>query len=265
MRNIWAIFKKEFKIYFDTPVAYVVFGIFSLITGYFFLQIFSYFQRQSLQFLQYQAPQMLEHMNLNDMVFRPLFLNINVFFLLMIPVITMRLIADEKRLKTYELLMTTPVSTWQIVMGKYLASLSVVLIMVLIVFIYPILLSFFGSEGGLSAGSIEWMPIITSGLGLFLAGAAFSALGIFASSLTESQIISAIVAFGLLLLFWVIGWASAGAEGVSKEVLRYLSLLEHLDQFTKGLIELKDLVYYFSVIFFGLFLTQQTVSSQRWR
>ncbi|MCX7944007.1 MAG: ABC transporter permease subunit [Deltaproteobacteria bacterium] len=265
MRNIIAIFKKEFKIYFETPVAYVVFGIFSLISGYFFLQIFSYFQRQSLQFLQYQAAHMLEHMNLNDMVMRPLFLNINVFFLLMIPVITMRLIADEKRLKTYELLMTSPVTTWQIVLGKYLASLSVILVMVLIVFIYPMLLSFFGSEGGLSTGSIEWMPLLTSGIGLFLAGASFAALGIFASSLTESQIISAIVSFGLLLLFWVIGWASAGAEGILKEVLRYLSLLEHLDQFTKGLIEVKDIVYYFSVIYFGLFLTQQSISSQRWR
>ncbi len=265
MKNIWAIFKKEFKIYFDTPVAYVVFGIFSLVSGYFFLQIFKYFQRQSLQYLQYQAPQLLEHMNLNDMVMRPLFLNINVFFLLMIPVITMRLIADEKRLKTYELLMTSPVSTWQIVLGKYLASLVVVLSMVLIVFIYPILLSFFGSDGGLSTGSIEWMPLITSGLGLFLAGAAFASLGIFASSLTESQIISAIVAFGLLLLFWVIGWAAAGAEGAAKELLRYLSILEHLDQFTKGLIEIKDVVYYLSVIFFGLFLTQHVISSQRWR
>ena len=264
MGKIWAIFRKELKIYFGTPVAYVIFGVFAAIAGYFFFQILSYFQRQSMQFMQMQAPQMLERMNINDMVIAPLLMNVNVFFLLMLPVMTMRLIAEEKRTKTFELLMTNPVSVWQIVIGKYLASLMIVLSMVAIIAIYPLLIA--AMSGGPGAeGAIEWAPVVTGLLGLFLAGAAFMAIGLFASSLSESQIVSAIVGFGVLLLFWVIGWAAAGAEGRVQDVLKYASFLEHMSSFAKGLIELKDLVFYCSVIFFALFLTQRTVESQRWR
>jgi ABC-2 type transport system permease protein len=264
MYKIWAIFKKEVKIYFGTPVAYVIFGVFAAIAGYFFFQILTYFQRQSMQFLQMQAPQMLERMNLNDMVIAPLILNVNVFFLLMLPVLTMRLLAEEKRTKTFELLMTNPVSIWQIVIGKYLASLAVVGAMVCIIGIYPLLVSFMtGGPGG--TGNLEWAPIVSGLVGLFLAGAAFTAIGLFTSALTESQIVSAIVGFGVLLIFWVIGWAAAGAEGRMQEVLKYISFLEHMGSFAKGLVELKDLVFYASVIFFALFLTQRVVESQRWR
>ena len=264
MGKIWAIFRKEMKVYFGTPVAYVIFGVFAAIAGYFFFQILTFFQRQSMQFLQMQAPQMLERMNINDMVIAPLLMNVNVFFLLMLPVMTMRLIAEEKRTKTFELLMTNPISVWQIVIGKYLASLAVVLAMVGIIGLYPVLVAAMAGGPG-ATGSIEWAPVITGLIGLFLAGAAFCAIGLFTSSLTESQIVSAIVGFGVLLLFWVIGWAAAGAEGRMQEVLKYVSFLEHMSSFAKGLIELKDIVFYCSVIFFALFLTQRTVESQRWR
>lgn len=264
MGKILAIFRKEMKVYFGTPVVYVIFGVFAAIAGYFFFQILTFFQRQSMQFLQMQAPQMLERMNINDMVIAPLLMNVNVFFLLMLPVMTMRLIAEEKRTKTFELLMTNPISVWQIVIGKYMASLAIVASMVGIIALYPILLALMAGGPG-AEGSIEWAPVVTGLLGLFLAGAAFTAIGLFASSLSESQIVSAIVGFGVLLLFWVIGWAAAGAEGRMQDVLKYVSFLEHMSSFAKGMIELKDLVFYCSVIFFALFLTQRTVESQRWR
>jgi ABC-2 type transport system permease protein len=264
MSKILAVFKKELKIYFGTPVAYVVFGVFAAISGYFFYQILQFFQRQSMQFMQMQAPQLLERMNLNDMVISPIILNVNVFFLLMIPVLTMRLIAEEKRSKTMELIMTNPVSVWQITIGKYLASLVVVAAMTGIIALYPLLVSLMaGGPGG--AGNLEWAPVVTGLLGLFLSGAAFAAIGLFASSITDSQIVSAIVGFGILLVFWVIGWAAAGAEGVMFDVLRYISFMEHMVSFTKGLIEIKDLVFYASIVFFALFLTARVIESERWR
>ncbi|MFA6034053.1 MAG: ABC transporter permease subunit [Myxococcota bacterium] len=269
MSKAYAIFRKELKIYFGTPVAYVIFGVFAAIAGYFFFQILSFFERQQMQLMQMQGQQaqvtqLLERMNLNDMVIIPIIMNVNVFFLLMIPVLTMRLIAEEKRTRTMELLATNPVTVWQIVIGKYLASVVVVLAMTGIIALYPVLIALVSGGQG-SGGGIEWAPVITGLMGLFLAGASFAAIGLFASSLSESQILSAIVGFGILLLFWVIGWAAGSAEGVTKDVLQYVSFIEHMVQFTKGLLELKDVVFYLSVIFLSLFLTTRVVDSQRWR
>ena len=262
MKRILSIAKKEFVIYFTTPTAYVILGIFTIISSYFFLRILSFYQRQALQLMQFKATGMLEMMNLNDMVIRPLYLNINIFFLLMIPVITMKLFAEEKRMGTFELLYTLPVDTLQVVIGKYLGALSVIFVMVLIAFLYPFLLYVFSSGPG---GGIEWGPVLTGLLGLFLMGAAFCSFGMFASALTDSQIVAAIVAFGALLIFWVIGWASADAEGVTKSILEYLSVFKHMDNLTKGLLVSTDFVYYLSFAIFFLFATNRVVESYRWR
>lgn len=259
MRNTIAIARKEIGTYFTTPVAYVIFTIFALISGYFFLQILTFFQRQSMQYMQFRATHMLERMNLNDMVMRPLFLNIDVFFLLMIPILTMRLLAEEKRSGTFELLMTTPITPTQIVIGKYLSALTLVATMLAITLVYPILLHTYSDSG------IEWGTVLTGYLGMFLMGACFAAIGLFTSSLTSSQVVAAVIGFGVLLIFWVIGWAAAGAEGVWRGVLEYLSVLEHVSGFTRGLIVGKDVIYYLSLVALGLFLSQRMVEAQRWR
>ncbi len=262
MRKILSIAKKEFVIYFTTPTAYVVIGIFTIISSYFFLRILSFYQRQALQLMQFKATGMLEMMNLNDMVIRPLYLNIDIFFLLMIPVITMKLFAEEKRMGTYELLYTLPIDTLKIVIGKYLGALSVVFVMVVIALCYPLLLTLFSSGPG---GGLEWGPVWSGSAGLFLMGAAFASLGMFASSLTDSQIVAAIVAFGALLIFWVIGWASADAEGITKSILEYISVFKHMDNLTKGLLVSSDFIYYISFAIFFLFATNRVVESHRWR
>ncbi len=261
LKNIFAVSKKEFKTYFSTPVAYVIFGVFVIICSYFFVRLVEFFQRQSVQYMQFRAPHMLEKMNLNDMVLRPLFLNIDIFFLLMLPIITMRLIAEEKKSKTYELLMTTPISIWDIVIGKYLAAITVVFFMLLLTLPYPLLLHFLATPGS----GIEWSPVLVSYLGIFLLGSSFVALGIFSSSVTENQVVAAILGFGLLLMFWVIGWAATEADTVTGQILKYVSILDHLDGFTKGVIKIKDVVFYLSFIFFFLFITHRWLESQRWR
>jgi ABC-2 type transport system permease protein len=258
-RNTWTIARREVGTYFTTPVAYVAMTAFMVISSFFFIQILQYFQRMSMQYMQMQAPQMMENLNLTDWVIRPLFLNIDVIFLLMIPILTMRLVAEERKGHTFELLMTCPVSSLQIVLGKYLASVFMVLVLLTLTLIYPVLLQVF-SDGGL-----DWATVFTGYLGMLLMGASFAAIGLIASSLTDSQIVAAVAGFFALLLIWVIGWASAGAGEPWNHILEHVSLMQHMDRFTKGLLGTDSLVYYLSIIVFGVFLSQRIVESQRWK
>jgi ABC-2 type transport system permease protein len=175
----------------------------------------------------------------------------------MIPLITMRLFAEEKKIKTDELLYTSPISINQIILGKYFASLFVLLIM--------LLLTGFLSIFTFAYGNPELAPLLNGYLGLFLLGAAFMAIGIFFSSLTENQIVAAILTFGALLFFWVLNWASNAAGGVWQSVLNYLSFFQHFGDMTEGILDTTDLVYYLSFIFLGLFLTHSVIQSRRWR
>jgi len=257
MRNSLAIAGRELRSYFVTPLAYVVLAVFSLITGYFFLQIVRFFQLQSMQYIQFKAPQMLERMNVTDMVLRPLFLNILVFFLFMVPFMTMRLIAEERKQGTFELLMTTPVRPWEIVAGKYLAGLGELAALIGVTFFFPAIL--------MVVSDIEWQTVVLSYVGMFLLGAALVSLGLFFSALTDSQMVAAVMTFGVFLLLWVIGWAADGASDRWKPILEQISVLEHVEPFTKGILRVRDLAYYMSVIFLGVFLTHRVVEAQRWR
>jgi len=255
MKNIWAICKKEIKTYFTSPIAYVVITVFLVLVGFFFYSLILWFNSQSLQMARY--PGYLQQININQMVYSPLFHNISIILLLMIPLLTMRLFSEEKKIKTDELLYTSPISINQIILGKYFASLFVLLVMLLLTGILSIFTFVYGNP--------ELVPVLTGYLGLFLLGAAFTALGIFFSSLTENQIVSAILTFGALLLFWVLSWASSSAGGTWKDVLNYLSFLQHFDNMTKGILDTTDLVYYLSFITFGLFLTHSVIQTRRWR
>lgn len=255
MKNIWAISKKEVKTYFTSPIAYVVTTVFLVLVGFFFYSLILWFNSYSMQASRY--PEAIQQLNINQMVYSPLFHNISIILLLTIPLLTMRLFAEEKKRQTDELLYTSPISIKQIILGKFFASLFVLLVMLLLTGI----LSLFT----FSYGNPEFAPIFNGYLGLFLMGAAFIAIGIFFSSLTENQVVSAMLTFGALLLFWILNWAAGSASGIWKDVLNYVSFFQHFDDMTRGILDTTDIVYYFSFIFFGLFLTHSVIQSRRWR
>lgn len=258
MRKSLAVAGKELEAYFVSPIAYAVMTVFLLLSGFFFYSILSFFNRQCFEYSQYsQYPYMLEQLNLNEMVMRPLFHNLAIIILLIMPLLTMRLFAEEKRSGTIELLMTSPVTHWQVTLGKYGACLIVYALMLGITLLYTGVLLTFGEP--------DLGPIFSGYLGLFLMGAAFISVGLLISSFTENQIVAAVISFGVLLLFYVIGWLSSFVGSTLGKVLSYVSIVDHLDDFLKGVIDTKDIVFYLSFVLFGIFLTVRSVESSTWR
>jgi ABC-2 type transport system permease protein len=249
------VFKKEMRLYFGSPVAYVVFTFFLVISGWFFSQIFLFYSDASMR--SFMQPQMGQNLNVVDNVMRPLFTNMSVVLLFFIPMLTMRLFAEEKKSGTMELLLTYPVRDGEVLAGKYLAALALYLILLGLTLLYPALVAYFTR--------VEWGPILTGYLGLILTGAVFLAVGVLVSSLTENQIVAGFGTFGMLLGFWVIGWGAEFAGGTMRTVLQYLSIGDHLEGFTRGLIDTKDLVYYVTGVALALFLTLRSLESKRWR
>ena len=254
MTNIWAIFKKEAKSYFTSPIAYVVITVFLVLAGFFFHSIIRWFNDQAFQLAR--NPVYYQQININQMVYSPFFHNVSIILLLVIPLLTMRLLSEEKKIKTDELLFTSPLSITEIIIGKYLASLFVLLAMLLLTGVY--------SAFTFAWGNPELAPLLIGYLGLFLMGSAFMAIGIFFSSLTENQIVSAVLTFGALLLFWVLNWAAFSLSGYWRDILNYLSFFQHFDDMTRGILDTTHLVYYLTFIFFGLFLTHSVIQSRRW-
>jgi ABC-2 type transport system permease protein len=264
MRNTLAIAGKETRVYLTTWTSYVLFGAFLLITAFFFQRLVIEFQFRAMQFMQMQAQSMMEQMNLTDWVMGPLFMNVTVFFLFMLPILTMRLISEERRSKTLELLMTSPVRPVEIVLGKYLSALTIMGIMLVLTLVFPLLLDTYGGSGG-AESPVDWHSVGVAYFGMFLLGAAFVSVGLFASSVSESQIVAVIVGFAVLLMFYVIGLAARGQEGFWQQFFQYMSINTHLEAFVRGVVRVPDVVYYLSLVFVGLFLTHQVVEAQRWR
>lgn len=251
----WAILRKELRLYFSSPIAYAVLTIFSLIAGWFFFNVFNFYALMSMQ--SAMNPMMARDLSVTEGVFRPLFSNISVIMLLMMPTLTMRLFAEEKKSGTIELLLTYPVRDGEVLLGKYLAALAVFATMLGLTLAYPLIVAW--------VTPFDWGPLATGYLGLLLQGAAFIAIGILISSLTENQIVAAVATFGTLLLFWVIAWASDSAGGTLGRILSHLSLTEHFDSFAKGVIDTKDLIYHLNLTILALFLTLRSLESKRWR
>ena len=252
--KVWPIYKKELRLYFTSPVAYVILAIFLLIAGYFFFSIFSFFTRASMQMAM--NPQMGRDLNVTDSVLRPLFSNVSVILLLLMPLVTMRLFAEERRSGTIELLLTYPVRDGAVLVGKYLAAFTMYGVMLLGTLAYPIML--------ISFSRVEWGPLLTGYLGLLLMGAMFLGVGLFASSVTENQVVAALITFGILLMFWIIGWTAEFAGGPLGAVLTHLSILEHNDTFAKGVLDTKDIIYYVNFTVLALFLALRSLESRRW-
>ena len=253
MRNILAIAGKELRAYFSSPIAYIMIGFFALVFGYFYWVMLAYFVRAGMQ----MTPMGPQSLNLNEHLVRPLLSNVTVVVLFVMPMITMRTYSEEKRSGTIELLLTAPLTDWQIILGKFLGALGLYGVMLLITFIHMAFLFIYGSP--------EWKPLLTAYLGLLLLGGSFISLGLFISSLTKNQIVAGMVTFATFLLFWVINWASSSFTGSTSDVLAYLSIIDHFDDFAKGVLDTKHLIYYLSFILFGLYLTSKSVDMERWR
>jgi ABC-2 type transport system permease protein len=253
MSNILAIAQKELKSYFSSPIAYIVIGFFALMFGQFFVAALNYFMMATMQMGMPGQGQV----NVNTMAIRPLLANVSVIALFVLPLITMRTYSEEKRSGTIELLLTSPLTDFQIIMGKFFGAVALYGLMLAVTFFHIGFLFYFGNP--------EWKPIATGYLGLLLMGASFISIGLLISSLTKNQIVAGMVTFAVLLLLWTITWLSESAGPTMQKVLTALSITDHFDDFSKGVIAVKHLVYYLSFITFGLFLTAKSVDSERWR
>lgn len=255
MSNIFAIAQKELKSYFASPIAYVVIGMFALLFGWFFIALLAFFVRQSMQMGQFGMG--AGPMNVNQQMIRPLLLNASVLVLFVLPMVTMRTYSEEKRSGTIELLLTSPLTDFQIIMGKFLGAFTLYAAMLLVTLIHVGVLFWYGTP--------EWRPIATAYLGLLLLGGCFLSVGLFISSLTKNQIVAGMVTFGVFLMLWVINWIGSFSGPTTQEILNYVSITDHFDDFAKGVVDTKHLVFYVSFITFGLFLTAKAVDSERWR
>jgi ABC-2 type transport system permease protein len=254
MKNIWVICQKELRSYFVSPIAYILFIIYAAIFGFFFWNMVGAFIYYSMES---QMRGEMFPMNVNDQIVRQLFGNINVINLLVIPLMSMRLFAEEKRNGTIELLATSPVRDGEIILGKWLASVLLYAAMLGIASLNFLFLFKYGNP--------DWKPMAISLLGVLLQAAALLAIGIFISTLTKNQIIAGAITFAVCLIIFVLGWVGSFQYSTWAQVMTYISTTTHMESFLKGVIDSKDVVYYVSVIVLGLFLTARSLESLRWR
>jgi ABC-2 type transport system permease protein len=254
MRNVWIIWRKELRSYFVSPVAYVLLVMFALLFGWFFWNMLGAFVFYSM------ASQMrgeMMPMNINEQIIRQLLGDLNVTALFVIPLITMRLFAEEKRNGTMELLATSPIRDVEVILGKWVAAVTLYAGMLLLTGLNYVFIFKYGNP--------DWKPLAVGYLGMLLQAAALLAIGTFISSLTKNQIIAGAATFGVCLLFFVLGWAGGYETSTWAQVLSYMSVTTHMESFAKGVLDTKDAVYYLTVIFVGLFLTARSLESLRWR
>jgi ABC-2 type transport system permease protein len=254
VRNVMSVAGKELRGYFASPVAWVMMGLFALIFGWFFISYLTFFVRNSMQSMMGGGQQ---PMNVNMELIRPLLSNASVLVLFLLPMITMRTYSEEKRSGTIELLLTSPLTDFEIVAGKFLGTVGLYLGLLAVTAVYIGILFLYGRP--------EWRPLISGYLGLLLMGGCFISIGLFISSTTKNQMVAGAATFVVGLLFWVVSWFADSSGPMMSAVLSYLSITEHFDDFGKGIIDTKHVIYYLSFISFGLFLTLKSVDSERWR
>lgn len=259
MKKTYAIFQKELKHFFYSPIAYIVIAIFTAITGFIFYLQLSDFVRAAfmdmIQSQQFRRPQSI--FNINLQLIRPFFYTASFITIFVLPLVTMRLFSEEKKAGTVELLYTTPPTVLNIVMGKFLAGLVFYIIMLLPTAVFMAILFIYGQP--------ELAPVLSGYLGLILLGSSFIAGGLFISTLTENQIIAAIGGFGLSLLLWVIGAAANFSGPLLKPVFDYLSIIGHFEDFAQGVIDTQHIIFYLLFSALGIYLSFRSVESIRWR
>jgi ABC-2 type transport system permease protein len=252
LRNIWTVARRDFRAYFTSPLAYIIIAGFMAIMGWFFFYTLNWFIFQSMQY------RMGGHgMSLNEGVLSRVFGNMNVILLFVIPFITMRLIAEERKQHTIEMLMTAPLTLMEIIVGKFLSSMMLVMVMLVLTGVYPLILCL--------AGNPDKGPILSSYIGTILLSGCYLSVGLLFSAMTESQIVAGVLTFLTLLFFWVISWASQSAGPVIGDFLNYMSVMSHYSNFSQGLVNTTDVFFYLSFIGVSLFLTHRVLDSFRWR
>jgi len=256
MRNIVAICKRELLSFFVSPIAYFVITGFTLLVGFFFFNYFSLFLRM-YQMAPYLQMRGMPLPNLNQTIVEGVYQTMLVILVFLVPLLTMRIIAEDKRRGTFELLLTSPVSVSEIVFGKFLSLAVIIFAMLSISFIFPLLLILYGSP--------EVPPIISGFVGVLLCTLGFASIGMAVSSFTENQIVAGVSSMVTLLLLYVIQAPAESLSGTAAEVFRYLSPVDQVQDYVRGVVTLKSTVYFLSMIVLGLFLSQRALDALRWR
>jgi ABC-2 type transport system permease protein len=254
MTNVFLICRKELKSYFASPIAYAVMAIFGLIFGWVFFNATRDFIRFSVQ------AQMMGGggtANVNEQIIRPLLGFTGTIVLFLVPMITMRLFAEEKRTGTIELLLTSPIKDIEIILGKWLGAVAL--------FVCVLGMSMINIAMLFAWGKPDLKPVLVAYLGLLLQGATLLAIGALISTMTRNQIIAGIATFFVSLLLWLLSWSTAFDSTWVSSLLNYMSIVTHFENFGKGVIDSKDVVFYLSMMFFSLFLTSRSLESLRWR
>lgn len=257
MKNILTIAGREWRSLFNSPVAFVVLGGFLLLGGWFFYNLLARFSMLVSLYSSTQVGGADAGLNLNEIVIAPLLHNLAIILVILVPMITMRSFAEERRSGTMELLLTSPIGTGQLVLGKFLGIGCFVSLMVATTLSYGLILSLYGNPE---------IPVMLAGYaGLLLLALTLVAIGLFASSLTENQIIAAVTGLVAMLLLFIIAWPANAAGAVLGPILEYLSVTEHFDTMVRGVLSSSGLIYFASMIAGAMFLTQRSIESLRWR
>jgi ABC-2 type transport system permease protein len=254
VKNILLICHKELKSYFASPIAYLLMAFFALIFGFGFYTATRDMVRFSFQAQMMGQPQT---MNVNDQVIRPLLGFAATIALFLIPMITMRTFAEEKRTGTIELLLTSPVKDIEIIIGKWLGAM--------LLYLCVLGMSMLNIAMLFAWGKPDLKPVLIAYLGLILQGGCLLAIGVFISTTTRNQIIAGGVTFFVCLLLWLLSWFTAFDSSAGSQVINYLSIVTHMENFSKGVLDAKDAIFYLSAIFFALFITSRAMESLRWR
>lgn len=254
LKNIWTIARRDFRSYFTSPIAYIIIAGFMAIMGWMFFFNLKHFNEQNMQHQQFN---MGKAVSVSEGIIRPLYGNMNVILLFIIPFITMRLFAEERKNQTLPLLMTSPVNLSEIIVGKFLSAALLIGTMLTLTLAYPIVL-FMTSNPDIGV-------IFACLVGTFLLASSLLSVGVLFSAMTENQIVAGALTFAVSLFLWLVSWAAYSAGPVWNDVLMNLSLINHYMNFGQGVISSADVIYYISFIFTGLFLTHRVLDSYRWR
>jgi ABC-2 type transport system permease protein len=261
MKGLYAVYRKEMSHYFVSPIAYIVAGVFLFLTGFFFTRVLAYFIEQSfemgMQSMQFGGAGM--NFDVPSRTITTFFGILSSILLFLTPMLTMGVYAEERKRGTIELLMTSPITDAQIVLGKFFGSLTLLIIMLAPTAAYAVF-TFLHSEP-----APPWKVLLCAYLGALLLGSVLLALGSLFSSLTENQLIAAVLTFGAFLILWVIDFGSRNTTSGIGAVVQYLSVVRHYDDFTRGVLDTANVVFYLSLIVLAIFLTIRSLDSMRWR
>ncbi len=256
MTPFHAMLAKELRCVCVSPVVYVVGAIFLFVSGLIAYLMVANAGQQAVRLLQIQNT--YAQLNLNALVFRPMFYSLEFVLMFLLPVLTMRLLAEERKLLTFELLLTSPIGINEIISAKYMSVLLIYLGLLSLTALTPLLLSF--------SSSFHWGGITAGYMALALQGGLFLACGVLASAMTDNQVVAAFLSFGIILVIGLIGELGALlGDTTIGHVLSYVSFREHYDRLVRGLVEARDVVYYLSGIVLMLFTAHRVVDAHRWQ